>query len=66
MVHPGMQWEVADNGRGGRTRSIPKILGVVAPWQVGRVELKLAESEIHVYLKREDGAEWLCPECGKK
>ena len=42
-----------------------QILGVVAPWQVDRVELKLAEGEIHVYLKHAEGAEWPCPECGK-
>lgn len=41
-----------------------QILGISSPWHVERVELKLAESEVHVYLGHADGFEWKCPECG--
>jgi len=40
-----------------------RILGIEAPWQVGRVELKLEAGEIHVYLEHEEGGRWSCPEC---
>ncbi|MDX2150437.1 MAG: transposase family protein, partial [Bryobacteraceae bacterium] len=41
-----------------------QILGIQSPWQVDRVELNLAEGEIHVHLRHADGVEWPCPECG--
>ena len=41
-----------------------QILGIQAPWLVGRVELKLAEGEVHVYLEHGEMASWPCPECG--
>lgn len=41
-----------------------RILGIEAPWYVERVELKLTEGEIHVYLEHEDLARWRCAECG--
>lgn len=41
------------------------ILGIQSPWLVERVELKLTEGEVHVYLKHEDRQNWPCPECGK-
>src|SRR5579863_8722294 len=41
-----------------------RILGIEAPWYVERVELKLAEGEVHVYLEHEDVEEWACGECG--
>ena len=34
------------------------------PWQVERVDLKLKEGEVHVYLTHEDNREWACAECG--
>jgi transposase len=42
-----------------------QILGVREPWRVERVELKLADGEVHVYLGHEDGLKWACPECGE-
>jgi transposase len=42
-----------------------QILGLTAPWCVSRVELKLDEVEVHVWLEHEAGAEWCCPECGR-
>lgn len=41
-----------------------RILGIEAPWYVDRVELKLGEGEIHVYVEHGEQAEWTCPECG--
>jgi transposase len=41
-----------------------RILGIETPWQVKRVELKLKEGEVHVYLEHEDKREWACAECG--
>jgi transposase len=41
-----------------------RILGIEAPWQVERVELKLKEGEVHVFLAHNDNLEWACAECG--
>jgi len=41
-----------------------RILGIEAPWQVERVELKLDEGEVHVYLAHADKRNWACAECG--
>src|SRR5579864_8141365 len=41
-----------------------RILGIEAPWQVERVELKLEEGEVHVYLTHGDKLDWACAECG--
>jgi len=42
-----------------------EILGSKAPWFVGRVEVKLAEGEVHVHLDHHDVRSWPCPECGE-
>jgi transposase len=41
-----------------------QILGIEAPWWVERVELKVAEGEVHVYLEHQEMESWPCPECG--
>ncbi len=41
-----------------------QILGISAPWQVDRVELKLDGGEVHVHLEHAAMANWPCPECG--
>src|SRR5256886_12762179 len=41
-----------------------RILGIEAPWQVERVELKLSQGEVHVYLAHQNQPEWACAECG--
>ena len=41
-----------------------RILGIEAPWQVERVDLKLEQGEVHVYLEHDDKREWACAECG--
>jgi transposase len=40
-----------------------QILGIREPWHVDRVELKLAEGEVHVHLNHGEGLQWNCPEC---
>ncbi len=40
-------------------------LGVHAPWFVDRVELELADGEVHVHLEHHEVAQWPCPECGE-
>jgi transposase len=41
-----------------------QILGIAVPWRVERVELKLQQGEVHVYLAHEDNLQWPCSECG--
>ena len=41
-----------------------RILGIESPWYVERVDLKLAEGEVHVYLEHQEVRHWACPECG--
>lgn len=41
-----------------------RILGIESPWYVERVDLKLAEGEVHVYLDHQEVRNWACPECG--
>ena len=42
-----------------------QILGIRSPWRVDRVELKLAEREVHIHLAHEAAWQWTCPECGR-
>lgn len=42
-----------------------RILGIDEPWRVERVELKLDEGEVHVYLEHASDSAWVCPECGR-
>jgi len=42
-----------------------QILGIVSPWIVERVELKLESGEVHVHLNHAKDASWKCPECGR-
>src|SRR5438309_335324 len=41
-----------------------RILGIEAPWQVERVELKVQQGEVHVYLAHQDDRQWVCAVCG--
>jgi len=41
-----------------------RILGIESPWYVERVDLKLAEGEVHVYLEHQEVRNWTCAECG--
>jgi transposase len=39
------------------------VLGVREPWVISKIELKVAEKEVHVYLEYQ-GATVVCPKCG--
>jgi transposase len=41
-----------------------RILGIEAPWYVERIELKLAQGEVHVYLDHHEMIQWACAQCG--
>ena len=41
-----------------------KILDIEAPWLVNRVELKLKEGDVHVYMEHQEVESWPCAECG--
>jgi transposase len=41
-----------------------RILGIEAPWQVERVDMKLEQGEVHVYWEHDDKREWAGAECG--
>jgi transposase len=43
-----------------------QILGIASPWYVDRVELKLDQGEVRVYLAHRADAVWSCPECGRE
>lgn len=40
-----------------------KLLGLTSPWGVERVELKLAEGEVHVWVSLPPKQLWVCPDC---
>jgi transposase len=42
-----------------------QILGITTPWFVDRVELKLKDGEVQVFLAHQETAQWSCPECGR-
>ena len=42
------------------------LLGVESPWQVERVELRLEEGEVHVYLTHPRATRWRCPQCTRR
>lgn len=43
-----------------------QVLGLSEPWFVERIELKLSESRVEVYVAHREGERWPCPECGQK
>ena len=42
-----------------------QILGLVEPWFVRQVELKMAEGRVDVFVEHRSDAKWNCPVCGK-
>lgn len=40
-----------------------QLLGLTAPWGIERVELKLAEEEVHLFVALPPKELWVCPEC---
>lgn len=43
-----------------------RLLGLEAPWTVGRIDLNVHEQKVEVYLEHEAGALWHCPQGAKK
>ena len=43
-----------------------QILGIMSPWFVERVELKLESGEVNVHLSHPTSASWQCAECGRE
>lgn len=41
-----------------------QILGLMAPWHVDRVELKVHDLCVEVFVEHDEGGRWACPECG--
>ncbi len=39
------------------------VLGVTSPWGVEKVDLRLTEGEIHVWVALPAATRWVCPEC---
>ena len=47
------------------TKLFETILGITAPWHVGRVELKTDEQRVDLWLEH-DPTRWPCPDCGDR
>jgi len=41
-----------------------KILGIERPWLIERVELKMGDGQVHVYLAHAEDWQWACARCG--
>jgi hypothetical protein len=39
------------------------ILGLTDPWGVDKVELRLADGEVHVWVALPPDTRWVCPDC---
>lgn len=46
------------------TELYQRVLGLEEPWSVSRVELKVAEHRVDVWVSHPPGVTWLCPQCG--
>lgn len=55
---------VYDRGMNDR-KLYEQILGIESPWHVERVDLRLKEGEVLIYVEGSSAAE-VCPECGKR
>lgn len=43
-----------------------QLLGLTSPWEVTKVDLKLAEGRVDVYVGHAPGSKFACPKCGKE
>lgn len=48
------------------TEFYQRILGLVEPWYVERVELRVAEHRVDIHLAHRQGVKWPCPQCGQE
>jgi len=42
-----------------------RVLGLDAPWRVGRVELNVQDKRVDIHLTHDPGVTWACPHCGE-
>ncbi|MGB7621155.1 MAG: ISL3 family transposase [Terriglobia bacterium] len=47
------------------TELYQQILGLKAPWRVGRIELKVKEERVDLWIEYGEGSKFPCPECGQ-
>ena len=47
------------------TQLYQQILGLIDPWFVRQVELKMADGRVDVFVEHHADAKWSCPVCGK-
>jgi hypothetical protein len=45
------------------TELYKQILGLESPWYVSRVELKVAEQRVDIWIEHDLGVYWKCPKC---
>jgi transposase len=45
------------------TELYQRVLGLSKPWSVSRVELKVAEKRVDVWVDHPPGEQWACPQC---
>lgn len=46
------------------TELYQRVLGLGEPWSVSRVELKVPDHRVDVWVSHPPGVKWLCPRCG--
>ncbi len=46
------------------TELYQRVLGLGEPWSVSRVELKVPDHRVDVWVDHPAGTKWLCPQCG--
>jgi hypothetical protein len=47
-------------------RQVFRLLGVEPPREIERVDLRLEEGEVHVFLRHRRGVNWPCPQWGRR
>src|SRR3990170_8477188 len=47
------------------TQLYQQVLGLTEPWSVDRVELKIDEGRVDIWVKHVPGHVWACPACGQ-
>lgn len=48
------------------TELYQRVLGLSAPWSVSRVELKVNERQVDIWVEHRAGVKWRCPQCPER